>query len=54
MLNMANDKGEYEETKIRVYKVRHHKDEGTMSKYVVSPVKKALGGKGGKERRLTA
>ena len=54
-MSMGDDKnGEYEETKIRVYKKVKSKDEGTFQKYVSKPISKLVSGKSGKEKRLTA
>jgi hypothetical protein len=51
---MGKDEGEYEETKIRVYKKVKHKDEGTMQKYFVGPISKVFSGSKAKKDRLTA
>lgn len=55
-MSMGDDKnGEYEETKIRVYKKVKSKDEGAFQKYVSKPISKLVSGnKSSKEKRLTA
>jgi len=54
---MGKDDGEYEETKVRVYKKVHSKNDGSgvMSKYIKPVVSKVFTkGDKGKEKRLTA